>query len=97
VIWRRCQSCSGLCSGLEGAIHAVQEIFADRCSQEWGLLMLAMLSTLLIQWLLCGMLGYCGLSVLDFCLILIEVNATLLLQGSKDGEYFTWQGRSLPG
>ena len=33
------QLCSGLCSGLEGAIHAVCELFDDHCNLGWGLLL----------------------------------------------------------
>ena len=32
------QLCSGLRSGLEGAIHAVRELFNDHCNFGWGLL-----------------------------------------------------------
>ena len=33
------QLCSGLHSGLEGAIHAVRELFDDHCNLDWGLLL----------------------------------------------------------
>ena len=31
--------CSGLRSGLEGAIHAVRELFDEHCNSGWGLLL----------------------------------------------------------
>ena len=33
------QLCSGLRSGLEGAIHAVNELFDQHCDRGWGLLL----------------------------------------------------------
>ena len=33
------QLCSGLGSGLEGAIHAVRELFDEQCNLGWGLLL----------------------------------------------------------
>ena len=33
------QLCSGLCSGLEGSVHAVHELFDEHCNLGWGLLL----------------------------------------------------------
>ena len=33
------QLCSGLRSGLEGSVHAVRELFDERCNLGWGLLL----------------------------------------------------------
>ena len=33
------QLCSGLRAGMEGAIHAVKELFDLNCDADWGLLL----------------------------------------------------------
>ena len=66
------QLCCGLCAGMEGAIHAMRELFDLHTGDDWGVLLVMLVTRLILSivWLLYGMPECFGLGVPAFCLIL---------------------------
>ena len=93
LVWdRTCRSThldqlySGLCSRLEGAVHAVQELFNEHCKVGWGLLLVGATNALYSVNRVAAV--ECQSVVALFLQILLNIYhgyASLLLQDGSEG------------